>query len=67
MMVDIPTILGLNLILCYALKEPTDRNFSQRVLLQTDPNSVSGVYVEGLIIILSLQKVRSETLSLCYS
>lgn len=60
-------ILGLNLILYYTPKEPTDGNFSEPALLQTDPSPVSCVYGEGLIIIPSLQKVRSETLSLCYS
>lgn len=67
MMVDVPTILALNLILWYALKEPTDRNFSQPAVLQTDPNCVSDVYEQGSILILSLQKSRNETFSLCYS
>lgn len=47
MVVDIPTIGNTWLILYYALKESTVRNFSEPALLQTDPNPISYIYEEG--------------------
>lgn len=61
MLVDIPTIGNSWVKSDFGLHtEGTYRhNFSETTLLQTHPNPVSGVYEEGLVIILSLQKVRS--------